>query len=175
LPAYREALSKGWSPDNLSTERRRLEELAKIADDPIVFLHSFDDLEGKGEVTLPDGSKVPRLPSIGRWIWDGEFCGHISLRWQKGTPDLPPTCLGHIGYSVVPWKQRRGYATTALKLILAEAQKRLPYVDITTEPDNIASQQVIVANGAELVERFEKPASLGGKESLRFRINFSPH
>ena len=176
LPAYKEALERGWSPDNLlASENRRREELSKIASDPAAFIDSFDDVDAKtGPVTLPDGSKVPRLPSIGRWLWDDEFCGHIGLRWQTGTADLPPTCLGHIGYSVVPWKQRLGYATEALRLILIEARRRLPYVDITTEPDNLPSQKVILANGGYLVERFQKPLSLGGTDGLLFRIDLRP-
>jgi len=35
-------------------------------------------------------------------MWDGEFCGQIAFRWQPGTEALPPHCLGHVGYSVVP-------------------------------------------------------------------------
>jgi predicted acetyltransferase len=175
LSAYKEALDKGWSPDNMSSEQRRVADLAKIASDPEAFLDSFEDPDGKCEaITLPDGTHVPRLPGIGRWIWDGEFCGHIGFRWQKVTPDLPPTCLGHIGYSVVPWKQKRGYATAALKLMLEEARKRLPYIEITTEPDNIASRRVIEANGGLLIEQFKKPASMGGTDTLRFRINLAP-
>jgi predicted acetyltransferase len=41
-------------------------------------------------------------------MWDGEFCGSIGLRWLPGTEELPPHCLGHIGYAVVPWKRRLG-------------------------------------------------------------------
>ena len=66
-----------------------------------------DDREAKGgPITLPDGTQVARLPGFVRWMWDGEFCGQIGFRWQFGTEALPPHCLGHIGYAVVPWKRR---------------------------------------------------------------------
>lgn len=114
---------------------------------------------------------MPRLPGYRRWLWDGEFCGAIGLRWQPGTPALPPTCLGHIGYSVVPWKRGRGYATRALGLLLPEARREgLPYVELTTDAANVASRRVIEANGGVLVETFHKPAAHGGAEALRFRI-----
>jgi predicted acetyltransferase len=104
-------------------------------------------------------------------MWDGEFCGSINLRWQDGTPDLPPHCLGHIGYSVVPWKQRQGYATQALREMLPLARDvGLPYVEITTDPDNLGSQRVIEANGGVLVERFDKGPAYGGTAGLRYRV-----
>jgi len=46
-------------------------------------------------------------------------------------------------------------------------------VEITTDPDNIASQRVIEANGGILVEHFIKPQQFGCKPSLRFRIMFT--
>ncbi|HSO04292.1 MAG TPA: GNAT family N-acetyltransferase, partial [Candidatus Limnocylindrales bacterium] len=83
-----------------------------------------------------------------------------------------PTCLGHIGYSVVPWKRRRGYATAALAAMLPiAAAEGLPIVDITTDVDNVASQRVILANGGVLVERFTKPESAGGGAALRFAVD----
>ena len=104
-------------------------------------------------------------------MWDGEFCGVIGLRWQPGTEALPPYCLGHIGYAVVPWKQRRGYATLALGAMLADARAEgLRHVEITTGPDNVASQRVITANGGVLVEEFITPATLGSKRELRYRV-----
>ena len=110
LPAYVDALHRGWGPDNMRAKASADEQLERIERDPNAFVKSLDDPEAKGTpVTLPDGSRVPRLPGFNRWIWDGEFCGSINFRWQNGTAELPPHVLGHIGYSVVPWKQGRGY------------------------------------------------------------------
>ena len=172
LASYTAALERGWSPDNIRREAAARERLQKIAADPDAFVASLVDREAKGApIALKVGTTVPRLPGFQKWMWDGEFCGSIGARWQPGTEALPPHCLGHIGYSVVPWKQRRGYATAALRDMLREiAAERLRYVEIVTDPDNMASRRVIEANGGELVEEFTKPASLGGTRSLRYRI-----
>ena len=172
LASYVAALERGWSPDNERGVEAAHEELSRIQSDAAAFLASMEDCEGKGPpITLPDGSVGKRLPGFRRWLWDGEFCGSIGLRWQPGTTALPPDCLGHIGYAVVPWKQGLGYAKSALRLILPEAKAvGLPYVEITTDPDNIASQRVIEANGGILVEHFIKPQQFGSKPGLRFRI-----
>src|SRR5512144_1687906 len=146
LPSYVTALERGWSPDNLRGEAAAREELAKIAANATAFVASLVDVEATGSpITLPNGTTVPRLPGYRRWLWDGEFCGSIGFRWQRGTEALPPHCLGHIGYSVVPWKQGRGYATQALRALLPEAKAEgLRYVEITTVPENVASQRVIL-------------------------------
>jgi len=172
LPAYVAALERGWSPDNVRGKVAAEEHLQRIAGDATAFVASLDDPEGKGTpVKLPDGSTVKRLPGFVRWIWDGEFCGSIGFRWQPGTSDLPSYVLGHIGYAVVPWKENRGCATRALKLLLPEARDRgLSYVELTTNPDNIPSQRVITSNGGTLIKRFKKDATYGGGEALLFRI-----
>jgi predicted acetyltransferase len=173
LPAYVDALKRGWGPDNMRARASADEQLKRIEHDPIAFVTSLDDSEAKGPpVTLPDGSQVPRLPGFNRWIWDGEFCGSINLRWQTGAAELPPHVLGHIGYSVVPWKQGRGCATEALRQLLPEARAcGLTYVELTTDPENIPSQKVITSNGGYLLECFTKAAAYGGKEALRWRID----
>ena len=172
LPSYRAALERGWSADNLRPEASS-EELAQVEEDPKAFLARLVVRGPQGQtVTLPDGSKVARLPGYRRWIWDGEFCGSIGFRWQKGTSELPPHCLGHIGYAVVPWKQRRGYASKALSLLLPEAKAEgLSYVELTTDPSNLASQRVIEANGGVLREQFIKPPQYGSVPGLRYRIS----
>ena len=79
--------------------------------------------------------------------------------------------LGHIGFSVVPWKRGRGYATRALALLVAHAKEEgLRYVELTTKLENVASQRVIAANGGQLIERFTTPGEYGEREALRFRI-----
>jgi predicted acetyltransferase len=172
LDDYADALKRGWSPDNVREEATAREHLERIAEDRVAFVASLDDREAKGgPIILPDGSKQPRLPGYLRWMWDGEFCGSIGFRWQAGTSALPPYCLGHIGYSVVPWKQRRGHATRALALLLQEVRKEgLAYVELTTDPDNLPSQKVITANGGALVKRFRKEPAYGQAEALLFRI-----
>jgi predicted acetyltransferase len=176
LDAYADALRRGFWSDNLRREESAREELEMIAADPADFVASLDDPEAKRPpIKLSDGSTVPRLPGYRRWMWDdgscGGFCGSVNFRWQPGTSDLPEYVLGHLGYAVVPWKQRRGYATQALALMLPEARKvGLAHVDLTTDPDNLPSQKVITANGGYLVERFTKGAAHGSGETLLFRI-----
>src|SRR6266700_2097065 len=175
LASYVAALERGWSADNERGVEAAREELSRIHIDAAAFLGSMEDREAKGPpITLPDGSAARRLPGFRRWLWDGEFCGSIGLRWQPGTTALPPHCLGHIGYAVVPWKQRLGYAKSALRLILPEAKAvGLPFVELTTVPSNIPSQRVILANGGVLVERFTAPPQFDNREGLRYRISLA--
>lgn len=172
LASYVSALNRGWARDETRPESGA-EERAAIKADPDRFLASLVDREARGgRIRMPDGSKVRRLPGYKCWMWDGEFCGSIQLRWQPGTNALPEYCLGHIGYAVVPWKSGRGYARTALRALLPEARARgLDHVEITTDPGNLASQKVIRANGGLLVEEFVKLPGLGGTPELRFRID----
>lgn len=173
LDGYVAALRSGWSPDNVRGKAAADEQLAAIGTDPQTFLAALDDPDALGPpIKLPDGNVVKRLPGIHRWIWDGEFCGVIGFRWQKGTSDLPSEVLGHIGFSVVPWKRRQRHATGALAQMLDEARRRgLQWVELTTDPDNLGSQKVIMANGAAPPVTFRKAAAYGGLEALRFRID----
>ncbi|MEF2071395.1 GNAT family N-acetyltransferase [Consotaella aegiceratis] len=173
LPAYLAALQRGFSADTVRGRVAAEEEIVRIEADAAAFVDSLDDPEARGApIKMPDGTTKPRLPGFRRWIWDDDFCGNINFRWQPGTPALPPHVLGHVGYAVVPWKQSMGYAKAGLKLILPEARVLgLPYIEITTDPENQASQRVIEACGGWLVERFQKLDIYGGHEGLRYRID----
>ncbi len=172
VPSYADALQRGWSSNNMRAAQAQ-EELQKIRVDSEAFLASLDSTKNAGEpVTMPDGSQVPRLPGFRRWMWDGEFCGSIGFRWQHGTHELPPYCLGHIGYAVVPWKQRLGYATQALQLLLPEAKALgLPLVELTVAHDNAISKRVIEKCGGVFVEEFALPACYGVGTEWRYRID----
>jgi predicted acetyltransferase len=61
---------------------------------------------------------------------------------------------------VVPWKRGRGYASQALKLILAEArQVGLRRVFLVADEDNVASRRVIERNGGEPLGPGTPPAT----------------
>jgi predicted acetyltransferase len=171
LESYVAALETGWSPNTMDDEAGRAE-LVAIARNTDAFLGSLVDREAAGApISMPDGSTAERLPGYRKWMWDGEFCGSIGFRWRPGTEVLPSHVLGHIGYAVVPWKRRCGYATEAVRLILRDAAAEgLTYVEITTDPDNIASQRVIEANGGVLVESFDYPDAYERECGLGYRI-----
>jgi predicted acetyltransferase len=169
LPAYAEALARGWTPNNVRDVSG--EQLAAIRADGPSFIASL--LGQNGTVRLPDGSEVPKLPSRTGWMWDGEFCGSIGLRWQPGTDALPHYTLGHIGFAVVPWKRGHGYAARALALMLPHARAvGLSLVEITTEPDNFASRRTIERNGGRLIGEFVNPI-YGPEPKLRYVIDLA--
>ncbi len=144
LPAYVAALERGWSPN--TTRNVCVEQLEQIGADREAFINKL--VRPHGTIALPSGTLVPMLPGTTRWIWDGGLCGSINIRHQPGTTDLPPHVSGHIGYSVVPWRQRQGHGTRALGLMLPMAAAYgLPYVIITCDVDNAGSRRVIEANG----------------------------
>ena len=174
LQSYVDALNRGWSPDNIRGDVARQEELQHIARNPRGFLASLVDREARGApVTLADGTVVPRLPGYRRWMWDGEFCGSIGFRWQPGTEALPPYTPGHIGYAVVPWKEGRGYATLALRLMLDEVRREgLRYVYLIAQPGNVASRRVIEKNGGVFVDEFVAQVH-GTTPALRFRVDLT--
>jgi predicted acetyltransferase len=167
LPGYVEALRRGWSPNTMYNVSG--EQLALHDESPDRLLHELTRQDGM--VKLMDGTRVPRLPSRLFWIFGREFCGAINLRFVPGTENLPPTCSGHIGYSIVPWKQRRGFATRALALVLPVAREiGLKRVLVTCDDDNVGSRKVMQANGG-VFAGVQPPAKPEDKTKLLFWID----
>jgi predicted acetyltransferase len=166
LPQYIDALRRGWSPS--TTRDVSGEQLDLYRQGPAVLLAELTRQDGT--VLQVDGRRLPRLPSRIFWIWDGAFCGAINLRFVPGSEDLPRHVSGHVGYAIVPWKQRRGYATRALALILPVARAAgLARVLVTCDVDNEGSRKVILANGGVPAETLPHEPT-----KLRFWIDTPP-
>jgi len=166
LAQYEAALARGWSPD--TTQDVSARQLAALRENPALFLTELT--RQNGTIVQASGREVPRLPSRLFWLDDGAFCGIINLRFVPGSDALPDYVSGHVGYAVVPWKRRRGYASRALALILPVAREvGLGRLEITCDGDNLPSRRVIEKNGGVLIgTRGEE-----GATKLVFRIDLA--
>lgn len=69
LESYRSALIRELLAGTVPFPEEARDQLAKQEDRQALG----------GDVKLPDGTFVPRLPSISRFMWDGEACERIRI------------------------------------------------------------------------------------------------
>lgn len=92
------------------------------------------------------------VPATNRWIVRGDrYLGAIQLR--HALTEMLAELGGHIGYHVRPSERRKGIASTALALMVAEAGRiGLPEVLVTCDDDNIGSRRTAESAGGRLTK-----------------------
>jgi predicted acetyltransferase len=134
-----------WQPDETfpgrSYQRSELDSVERFAD--MCAFVAADRFPGSPR---PKGF----VPCTTLWIVeDVTYSGRISLRHEL--TDFLLNWAGQIGYAIRPSARRRGYATTALKLMLpVAAGLDIDPALITCDVDNVGSRRVIEANGGVL-------------------------
>lgn len=89
------------------------------------------------------------VPETYYYLWDGdELVGEFRIRHHL--TEALRTGSGHIGYSIKKNCRGKGYGTKGLELTVALAKKIIPEDEIylRVNKDNIASQKVMIKNGA---------------------------
>ena len=89
------------------------------------------------------------VPESYYYLWDGDrLVGEFRIRHRL--TEALRNGAGHIGYSVCRDARGKGYGTEGLRLTLEIARKLVPEDEIylRVNKDNIASQKVMLKNGA---------------------------
>ena len=122
-----------------------------------------------GDVVLPNGTVIPRVPSDVCWLVDGEtLIGEASVRYRLN--DFLMQVGGHVGYGIRPKYQRRGFGKLILRLALDRLRDSgVGRALVTCYDHNIASAKVIEANGGVLENLIDDPR--GGGKSRRYWID----
>ena len=103
-------------------------------------------------VNMPDWF----VPETYYYLWDGErLVGEFRIRHYR--TEALRKGAGHIGYSIRKEERRKGYGTAGLRMTLEFARQIVPEEEIylRVNRDNIASQKVMLRNGAYIADENE--------------------
>lgn len=113
------------------------------------------------------GTAVPSHTYLAVRHSDCSIVGVIDLRHHIDHPILG-TWGGHCGYTVRPSERRKGYAKEMLRLNIRNAKELgIGKLLVTCNPDNVASEKTILANGGV----YEKSIDVDGHEVKRYWIS----
>ena len=89
------------------------------------------------------------VPETYYYLWDGD-CIVGEFRIRHCLTEALRSGAGHIGYSIRKESRGKGYGTAGLKLTIQIAREIVPEDEIylRVKKDNIASQKVMLNNGA---------------------------
>ncbi len=97
--------------------------------------------------------------------------GEVGLRYVPATGDMPDSVPGHVGYTVAPWMQGRGYATAALRALMKFAKgKRLKTLHILCNPENLGSRVVIERVGGKVYHIGPHPSDQPRQMKIYYRV-----
>jgi predicted acetyltransferase len=158
-------------PLRLDDEPAALGAHAALAAEHLTFLHDYrpgqpwndylQSLDERRHACTVTGDRVPAT-FLAAWV-DGDLVGRVSIRHRLN--DYLALYGGHIGYSVVPWQRRRGYATEMLRQALVIARSvGIDRVLVTCSEGNLFSAKAIEACGGQLEAVIDLP---GDDEPLR--------
>ncbi|MCM5557434.1 GNAT family N-acetyltransferase [Pleomorphomonas sp. JP5] len=168
LGGYEDALTRGWAPDPRRTGDAAYiaAELDALRADRAGYLDRLLTFPAPAESALPTTEVNHAL-----WISDGEFAGKADLRFVPATGAVPYGVPGHVGYSIVPWKQGRGYATAALRALMAFAKtKGLTELQILCNVENLASRAVVEKVGGEVQQVGPHPSDRPEQMKVYYRV-----
>ncbi|MGI9416758.1 MAG: GNAT family N-acetyltransferase [Geminicoccaceae bacterium] len=162
--SYVEALREGFRRGDQPA--RKPGEIKAIEADFDAFL--VERTRQTGDVLLPDGTLIPKVPFDVCWLVDGEtFIGEAGIRYRLN--DFLLQIGGHVGYGIRPSFQQRGYGTLILKLALDRLRAcGIDRALVTCYDHNVASARVIEANGGVFENLIDDPR--GGGKSRRYWI-----
>ncbi len=148
-----------------SSFRSAIEEFARETP-PWQFAFGFDEaLPFSDYIALLDGQSrgvgvpshfVPNTYFVG--VVDGTIVGRLSLRHTLN--EFLARIGGHIGYGVIPYQRRQGYATEMFRQVIPHC--RLLGIEnalISCDEENIASRKVIESFGANFSDTVQCPDS----------------
>ncbi len=137
----------GFDSDDIPGSSSDADQLRTTAD-PEVFVAWVRQMLARER-----GEELPadRVTCSSRWIVeDGGIVGTVNLR-QHLSDYLLHVEGGHIGYAVAPHARRRGVATEAVRLMVAEAAELgINPLLLTCDADNLASARTIERAGGVL-------------------------